>query len=175
MSDPFVGEIRMFAGYFAPNGWAFCNGQLMPISENDTLFTLLGTTYGGDGVTTFGLPDLQGRVPVHAGSLSGNSFQLGEMGGVEEVTLNTTQLPSHSHGMLASTERGSGIYTNLTGYPAASVGAGSGIYGLSDGGVRAMAPTAISAVGGSQPHSNMAPYLCVHFIISLFGNYPIPS
>lgn len=175
MSDPYLGEIRMFGGNFAPNGWAFCDGRLLPISEYDALFTLIGTTYGGDGQSTFALPNMQSRVPLHAGSLSGYSFQLGEMGGVEEVTLNTMQIPNHSHSMLASTERGSGIYSNLTGYPAATVGAGSGVYGLADGGTQAMAVNAISGTGGSQPHTNMAPYTCINFIISLFGVFPQPN
>ncbi|MYN04452.1 phage tail protein [Pseudoduganella sp. DS3] len=175
MSDPFVGEIRMFGGNFAPNGWALCDGQLLPISEYETLFNLIGTTYGGDGQSTFALPNMQSRVPLHVGSLAGYTFQLGEMAGVEEVTLNTTQIPSHSHPVLASTERGSGVYSNLTGYPAATVGAGSGVYGLSDGGTQAMAVSAIAGTGGSQPHTNMAPYTCVNFIISLYGAFPIAN
>ncbi|WP_374581742.1 phage tail protein [Pseudoduganella sp.] len=175
MSDSYLGEIRMFAGNFAPTGWAFCDGQLLQISEFDALFILLGTTYGGDGQSTFALPNLQGRVPMHAGSVGGFNFTLAEWGGVEEVTLNHTQIPSHTHAMVASTERGSGAYTNLNGYPAASVGAGSGIYGLTDGGTQAMALNAMGSAGGSQPHTNMAPYTCINFIISLYGMFPQPQ
>src|SRR5215210_2969743 len=102
MSDPYIGEIRMFGGSFAPAGWAFCSGQLIPISENDTLFTLLGTTYGGDGQSTFALPNLQSRVPMHQGTNAGQTFTLGEMGGVESVTLTTQQMPVHTHALLAS-------------------------------------------------------------------------
>src|SRR6187431_1468137 len=103
MSQPYVGEIRMFAGNFAPAGWAFCDGQLVPISENDTLFNLIGTTYGGDGQETFALPDLRGRVPLHQGSLASNTYQIGERSGVEEVTLTAQQLPTHTHALLVST------------------------------------------------------------------------
>jgi microcystin-dependent protein len=172
MSDPYIGEIRMFGGNFAPADWAFCEGQLMPISENEALFTLIGTTYGGDGQETFALPDLRGRVPLHAGTQAGRSFELGEMAGVEQVTVSTMQIPGHTHAVMASTERGSGAYANLTGYPAATVGAGSAVYGLSDGGTQAMAANAITPAGGSQPHENMAPYLGISFIISLFGIFP---
>jgi microcystin-dependent protein len=172
MSDPYIGEIRMFAGNFAPAGWAFCDGQLLPISENDPLFSLIGTIYGGDGQSTFALPNMQSRVPVHSGTLAGRSLQLGEQGGVESVTLSTQQIPLHTHTIVASTERGSGAYTNVTGYPAATVTAGSAIYGASDNNVQAMAANAINPAGGSQPHDNMAPYLGIHFIISLFGIYP---
>src|SRR6058998_75675 len=108
MSSPFIGEIRMFGGNFAPVGWAFCNGALIPISENDALFTLIGTTYGGDGQETFALPNLQGRVPIHMGTNpgSGTTFQLGELNGVEQVTLNSNQMPVHSHQLVASTQTG---------------------------------------------------------------------
>src|SRR2546423_2931994 len=106
MSQPYVGELRMFGGNFAPAGWAFAQGQLIPISQNDALFTLLGTTYGGDGQETFALPNLSGRLPLHQGTLSGTSFQLGEQGGVESVTLTTNQIPIHSHAMLCSSTAG---------------------------------------------------------------------
>jgi microcystin-dependent protein len=160
----YVGEIRMFGGNFAPAGWMFCEGQLLPISENETLFNLIGTTYGGDGQSTFALPDLRGRLPVH----QGNGFILAETGGAESITLTLQQLPSHSHPMLASLDN-AGLNTptnNLVG----QVGA-TQIY-------REVAPAvllsnqACGLVGGSQPHSNFQPYLCVDFIISLFGIFP---
>jgi microcystin-dependent protein len=167
MSQPYVGEIRMFAGSFAPAGWMFCQGQLLPISENDVLFNLIGTTYGGDGQETFALPDLQGRVPIHAG----NGFTLGEKDGVESVTLTVQQMPTHSHPMLAS----SGIGNNPN--PQGEVLAESSLATLYGTGSPSsqMAPQAISSVGGSQPHDNLQPYLCIDFIISLFGVFPSPT
>jgi len=174
MSDFYVGEIRMFAGNFAPAGWAFCEGQLLPISENETLFNLIGTTYGGDGQETFSLPDLRGRVPVHSGTHppSGRNLAFAEYGGVETVTLTVQQMPSHTHLISASGDRGTAAFTNTTGYPAATAVAGTAIYGTSNGGVVPMAVGAISMAGGAQPHENMAPYICVNFIISLFGVFP---
>jgi microcystin-dependent protein len=170
MSDPFVGEIRMFAGNFAPAGWALCQGQLMPISENDTLFNLIGTTYGGDGQETFGLPDLQSRIPIHAGQGPGISqnYQLGEKSGAESVTLTAQQIPVHNHPFLAST---SGATQTS---PANQVIAQSGqraVY-TEDTTNTNLAPSAIGPAGGSQPHDNLQPYLCVNFIISLFGIFP---
>jgi|ERR1051325_3789614 microcystin-dependent protein len=167
MSQPYVGEIRMFGGSFAPAGWAFCAGQLMPISQNDTLFNLIGTTYGGDGQSTFALPDLQGRAPLHQGTLNGITYQIGEKAGVESVTLTTQQIPVHNHSVLANTA----IAQNPQ--PQDSIlGQGSGmqIYITDTGSQNFGAP--ISVVGGSQPHENMMPYLCVSFIISLFGVFP---
>ncbi len=176
MSDFYIGEIRLFAGNFAPAGWAFCDGTLLPISENDALFQLIGTTYGGDGQNTFALPDLRGRVPLHSGThSSGRTFQLGEQAGAETVTLTTQQIPSHTHLIVASGERGSAAFTNTTGYPAATAVAGTAIYGTSDGNVQAMAANAIASTGGSQAHENMAPYLGVNFIIALGGVYPTPT
>ncbi|HEY6324185.1 MAG TPA: tail fiber protein [Thermoanaerobaculia bacterium] len=167
MSQPYVGEIRMFAGNFAPAGWMFCEGQLLPISEYETLFNLIGTTYGGDGQSTFGLPDLRGRLPIH----QGNGFTLAETGGVETVTLTVSQIPAHSHPYLATTN------PDNAASPANSL-AGQ----LSSGGLvklysgvaptAVMAPTAITSTGGSQPHDNFQPYLCIDFIISLFGVFP---
>jgi microcystin-dependent protein len=169
MSQPYVGEIRMFGGNFAPAGWMFCEGQLLPISENETLFQLIGTTYGGDGQSTFALPDLRGRIPIH----QGNGFILAETGGVEEVTLTVNQIPAHSHPLLASsnTAAGAAVAGQVM---AASTGATISPYG-SDNPQTNLAPTSISSVGGSQPHSNMQPYLCVSFIISLFGIFPSPT
>jgi microcystin-dependent protein len=169
MAQPYVGEIRMFAGNFAPAGWMFCEGQLLPISENETLFQLIGTTYGGDGESTFALPDLRGRIPIH----QGNGFILAETGGAEEITLTVSQIPAHSHPFLASTGAGS------SGSPANSVPAnGSAVAAFlyfQDNPNVNMAPQSISPIGGSQPHTNFQPYLCVDFIISLFGIFPSPT
>jgi microcystin-dependent protein len=162
----------MFGGNFAPAGWAFCNGQLMAISENDTLFTLIGTTYGGDGQSTFGLPDLQSRVPLHAGTGSdGISYVLGEKAGVESVTLTTNQIPLHSHTLFGSTDLGT---TNApaNGVPASLTAAQGNLpYGTGNP-PRNLDPSSISPVGGSQPHDNLQPYLAISFIISLFGVFP---
>lgn len=169
MSEPFVGEIRMFAGNFAPRGWAFCDGQLLAVSQNDALFSLLGTIYGGDGRTTFGLPDLRGRVPIHAGQGPGLSDRrLGSKAGAENVTLTVNQLPSHTHPLSGSTTNG------LDPNPAGNVLAGSTVLepyynGPPD---TAMAPTAITSVGGGYSHTNLMPFLCVYFIIALLGIYP---
>jgi microcystin-dependent protein len=168
VSDPFIGEIRMFGGNFPPSGWAFCNGALMAIAENDALFTLIGTTYGGDGQSTFGLPDLQGRVPIHQGTLNGVTFTMGEKAGVESVTLSTQQLPTHSHPFLASKGPGNNNSPtgNVTGESAAVK-----IY-FADAPVVPMNAEAVTPVGGSQPHENMQPYLAISYIISLFGIFP---
>ena len=164
MSQPYVGEIRMFAGNFAIAGWMFCEGQLLPISEYETLFNLIGTTYGGDGQSTFALPDLRGRLPIH----QGGGFILAENGGAEDVTLTTSQIPAHSHPVLASQNAGSAAQPqgNLTAQNASVT-----IYRAQAGGLT-MNPSAVGSTGGSQPHSNFQPYLCVNFIISLFGVFP---
>jgi microcystin-dependent protein len=166
MAQPYVGEIRMFGGNFAPAGWMFCEGQLLPISENETLFQLIGTTYGGDGESTFALPDLRGRLPLHFG----NGFTLAQTGGVEDVTLPVQQIPAHPHPLLGTVNQGAqnppaqqvlaqsptqNAFPYGTDVPPATLNAGS-----------------ISPVGGSQPHTNFQPYLCVDFIISLFGIFP---
>lgn len=166
MSDPFLGEIRMFAGSFAPAGWALCNGQQMPISENDALFTLIGTTYGGDGQETFNLPDLQSRVPMHIG----NGVVLGEAGGVESVTLTVNQAPTHTHPLLGSTALGSSTTPQNLVLAQDNI-AGADLY-IEDTPTANMAATAIVPVGGSQPHENMQPYLVINFIISLVGVFP---
>jgi microcystin-dependent protein len=165
MAQPYVGEIRMFGGNFAPAGWMFCEGQLLPISENETLFQLIGTTYGGDGQSTFALPDLRGRIPIH----QGNGFILAETGGAEEVTLTVNQMPAHSHPFLASNDTATAIGPggNLLG----STNVGKKVYASAASPVIAMAQ-AIGGTGGSQPHTNFQPYLCVDFIISLFGIFP---
>lgn len=164
MSQPFVGEIRMFAGNFAPAGWQFCDGSVLPISEFETLFNLIGTTYGGDGQTTFAVPDLRGRLPIH----QGNGFTLAETGGAETVTLTAAQTPVHSHAFLASTDNGTTI--NPAGNsPARFVGNNAYLQAIPN---VAFAANSIGNDGGSQPHDNMQPYLCVSFIISLFGIFP---
>jgi microcystin-dependent protein len=167
MAQPYVGEIRMFAGNFAPAGWMFCEGQLLPISENETLFQLIGTTYGGDGQSTFALPDLRGRIPIH----QGNGFILAETGGAEEITLTVSQIPAHSHPMLASGDGGNQVS------PANSLIANvSAVFPYIESPPNVtMNAQAISSVGGSQPHNNFQPYLCVDFIISLFGIFPSPT
>jgi len=166
MAQPYVGEIRMFAGNFPPAGWMFCEGQLLPISENETLFQLIGTTYGGDGQSTFALPDLRGRLPIH----QGNGFILAEPGGAEEITLTVNQVPAHNHQWLAS-EASATSLTPLGNVPAEA----SKRFYVAPSSVSAMAPTAMSLTGGSQPHTNFQPYLCVNFIISLFGIFPSPT
>ena len=166
MSDPYVGEIRMFGGNFAPVGWAFCAGQTIPISENDTLFTLIGTTYGGDGQETFKLPDLQGRTPVH----QGNGHVIGEVGGVESVTLSTQQIPVHNHAWVATTNTGT-LPDPGNNILARTNTPGVFLYGTDVPDVQ-LNNQSIQPVGGSQPHDNMAPYLVVSYIISLYGIFP---
>jgi microcystin-dependent protein len=165
MVQPYIGEIRIFAGSYAPAGWAFCNGQQLAISENDALFTLIGTTYGGDGQETFNLPDMRGRLPMHQQL---NAFTLGEMAGTEEVTLTTQQIPVHNHAFLATTALA--IETG----PANNVPAqGTSIQlFVEDAADVQMANTMLAPTGGSQPHTNFHPYLVVNFIISLFGEFP---
>jgi microcystin-dependent protein len=173
MAQPFIGEIRMFGGNFPPSGWAFCEGQLMPISENDTLFNLIGTTYGGDGQETFGLPNLSGRLPMHAGQGPGisQSYQIGEMAGVETVTLTTQQIPVHNHPMLATNQNPVALPTGaMMGVPNAGP-PGTVIYGT-DAPLTTLNQAGNQVVGGSQPHENMQPYLAISFIISLFGVFP---
>ena len=167
MAQPYVGEIRMFAGNFPPAGWMFCEGQLLPISENETLFQLIGTTYGGDGESTFALPDLRGRIPIH----QGNNFILAETGGAEEITLTVQQIPAHSHPLLAAAITGDQI-TPGGNVPASSFNVTPYINDAPLGNFNA---GAVTIVGGSQPHTNFQPYLCVDFIISLFGIFPSPT
>jgi len=171
MAQPYVGEIRIFAGNFAPAGWMFCEGQLLPISENEVLFQLIGTTYGGDGQSTFALPDLRGRLPIHQGTQQGTSYTIGQNGGTEEVTLTVNQIPVHGHAMTAAAVGGNA--TSPAGnLPASSFGVTPYINDVPSGNFNA---AAIMPVGGSQPHSNFQPYLCVDFIISLFGIFPSPT
>lgn len=164
MSSPFIGEIRMFGGNFAPVGWAFCDGSLIPISENDALFNLIGTTYGGDGQNTFALPDLRSRVPIHVGP----GFALGQTGGAESVTLTTSQIPAHSH--TPQCVSGAGNLQSPAGGVWAQPSVGSDYSDVAPSLV--MDPAAIGPAGGSQPHDNMIPFLTVNFILSLFGLFP---
>jgi microcystin-dependent protein len=157
----------MFAGNFPPNGWMFCEGQPLPISENDVLFQLIGTTYGGDGQETFNLPNLASRVPMHAGTNAGQTFQLGEAAGTEQETLSTQQIPAHTHALLAS---GTLANTQTPGGNVLALGSGQ-IY-TSNESLTLMSNQSIAPVGGSQPHENVQPYLCINFIISLFGVFP---
>lgn len=169
MSEPFVGEIRMFAGNFAPRGWAFCDGQLLAVSQNDALFSLFGSVYGGDGRTTFGLPDLRGRIPIHAGQGPGLSERrLGAKGGEENVTLTVNQLPSHTHPLQATQSQASN--TSPAGRAFAPTTFGDVYSSRFD--PQNMSSQAITTVGGSRSHTNLMPFLCVHFIVALVGIYP---
>jgi len=178
MGQPYVGEIRMFGGSFAPAGWALCQGQLMPISENDVLFNLIGTTYGGDGQETFGIPDLQGRLPIHQGTGTGlSTFQIGQEGGTENVTLTTQQMPVHNHTPTAN----NGLGTAAT--PANAIFANCSSTNVntyfapfdSNQPQVVLGNNTIAPDGGNQPHSNIQPTLCLTYIISLFGVYPSPT
>jgi len=169
MAQPYVGEIRMFAGNFPPAGWMFCEGQLLPISENETLFQLIGTTYGGDGQSTFGLPDLRGRLPIH----QGNGFILAQTGGAEQITLAVNQMAAHTHALLGTTNPGTQNQPSNE-VLAQSPTTNAFPYGT-DNPPTTLSPSSISSIGGNQPHTNFQPYLCVDFIISLFGIFPSPS
>ena len=170
MAQPYVGEIRMFAGNFAPAGWMFCDGTQLPISENETLFQLIGTTFGGDGQETFNLPDLRGRVPIHQGTnpSTGSTYTLGQMAGTESITLTTQQIPSHPHALTATTNVGT--QANPGGNILAnSQGPQPYIQENPDNNLNAQA---LGPAGGSQPHENRQPFLGINFIISLFGLFP---
>lgn len=165
--DPFIGEIRLFAGNFAPRGWAFCDGFLLPIAQNTALFSILGTSFGGDGRTTFGLPDLRGRVPVHPGTGPGlTTRSLGEKGGSETAALTIDQMPGHGHRVTASSTRGDSAD------PANNVFAGDPDEPYIASGTEAMSAATIQSTGGGQPHANVQPFLGLHFIIALVGIYP---
>jgi microcystin-dependent protein len=175
MAQPYIGEIRMFAGNFNPSGWEFCNGQLMPISENDTLFVVIGTTYGGDGQETFGLPNLQSRIPLHMGTdaATGTTFQIGEAAGVEQVTLTVAQIPAHNHPLTATNDSGSQANAGN-----AVLAAQSPVSIYRPNATPPNVPmnaSSVGAAGGSQPHDNMQPYTCINYIISLFGLFPSPN
>jgi microcystin-dependent protein len=168
MSEPFVGEIRMFAGNFAPRGWAFCDGQLLAVSQNDALFSLFGTIYGGDGRTTFGLPEMRGRIPIHQGAGPGlSNRQLGSKSGSERATVSANAIGAHSHSFTASNAAaGDGSPVGKT----MATPSGSNIYGT--GATSAMSASTITVTGEGQPHTNLMPSLCVNFIVALFGIYP---
>lgn len=172
MGEPYIGEIRMFGGSFPPAGWAFCEGQLMAISENDALFTLIGTTYGGDGQETFALPDLQGRIPLHMGTgPDGTTYTIGEKAGVESVTLTVNQIPTHTHVPIANST--AGTVSSPAGATWSAAGTGEQIFSEPPNPpAGTMHVNGILPTGGSQPHDNMAPYLVISFIISLFGVFP---
>jgi microcystin-dependent protein len=175
MSAPYIGEIRIFAGNFNPNGWAFCDGALMAISENDALFNLIGTTYGGDGQSTFGLPDLRGRVPIHMGTLSGTTYVIGQNGGVESVTITTQTMASHNHPLLAT--NANSVLSPANAELAVVSSSQQGIVLYNSGGApnTNLNPTGFGLSGGNQPHDNLQPYQGLNFIISLFGIYPSPT
>lgn len=169
MATPFIGEIRPFGFNFPPVGWALCNGQLLPIAEYDALFAIIGTTYGGDGQNTFGVPDLRGRMPVHIGSIN----QLGQSGGVESVTLQTSQLPPHSHGVMASADL-AGATTPAGNVPGAKPRGGVDVYAAATA-LTPLAAGGVSTAGSSQAHDNLQPSLVMNFCISLYGIFPTPS
>lgn len=172
MAQPYVGEIRIFGGNFAPAGWMFCSGQLLPISENETLFQLIGTTYGGDGQSTFALPDLQGRIPLHWGTgSSGTSYLLGERSGVETVTLTTQQLPTHTHPAAVTDTGQTNAATGAKLANATSTQTGVRLFS-NVGPTDVMNAQTILPVGGNQAHENCQPFLCLQYIISLFGIFP---
>jgi microcystin-dependent protein len=168
MGSPYVGEIRQFAGNFAPNGWSFCNGATLSIAQNDVLFNLIGTTYGGDGVNTFNLPNLQGRFPIHQGTQQGGpTYVIGQLGGNESVTLLTTQLPAHTHGVAAASV--GGIDNPAGNFWAAST---AKVYTAAPGNLLMNPNSLPPSGGGGQPHDNMSPFLVMNYIISLFGIFP---
>ncbi|HYE26928.1 MAG TPA: tail fiber protein [Allosphingosinicella sp.] len=170
MAQPFIGEIRLFAGNFNPAGWEFCDGQLIPISENDALFTLIGTTYGGDGQETFALPNLQSRIPLHQGDGPSTSSRIiGESGGVESVTLTVQQIPAHSHPMVVSGNTGTGTAPQNN---VLASGSPVSVFRPATIPNQPMNAAAVGPTGGSQPHDNMHPFLCINYIISMFGLFP---
>jgi microcystin-dependent protein len=180
MSNPFLGEVRIFAGNFNPRGWAFCAGQLLPISQNDALYALIGTTFGGDGQVTFGLPDLRGRIPVGQGTGAGlSSYVVGQAAGTESVTLTINQMPSHTHQLNASTAKGDQPIPTTTSVPA-TPDAGNpnttATYYVQPTPnpltASTLAPTTVGVQGGNQPHDNIMPSLCVNYIIALEGVFP---
>lgn len=178
MSEPFLGEIKIIAWNFPPKGWAFCNGQLLPINQNQALFAILGTTYGGNGQTTFGLPNLEGRVPAHVG----NGIVLGQLGGQQSHTLNISELPAHTHALVVDNVGADTTSANGN-TPASTLTVAQGIAARTDGTTTpvtifapspnsTMNPAAVVATGGNQPHENMSPYLVVNFVIALQGIFP---
>ncbi len=170
MADPFVAEIRIFAGNFAPTGWAFCNGQLLPLSQNTALFSLLGTMYGGNGKSNFALPDLQGRAPMHQGQGPGLSLRdIGETGGSETVSLLQSEIPVHNHNLMAINDVGDINTPTGNGLARSS---GAAVYAASGPPVTQLSPIAAGPTGSDLPHNNRQPYLCMTFIIAMQGVYP---
>jgi microcystin-dependent protein len=167
--EPFLAEIIMFAGNFAPRGWALCDGQILPINQNQSLYSLLGTTYGGDGQTSFALPDLRGRAPIHVGSRSGPSYQLGQKGGAERVTLSKSEIPAHTHTGKLSVSSGSGEEANPSGQYIASH---QGAFKEEPTGANSLRGLVIDDNGGGQPHNNMQPFGCLNYIIAIQGIFP---
>jgi microcystin-dependent protein len=174
LAQPYIGEVRMFAGNFAPAGWMFCEGQTISISENESLFQLIGTTYGGDGESSFALPNLAGRIPIHMGQgPDGTTYQLAEMAGTEQETLTIQQMPAHSHTLLATSSGGTispanALLTRPTGQQGVQTYAAAAQ-------TTALNTATVQGAGGNQPHANLQPYLCVNFIISMFGIFPSPT
>lgn len=172
MSEPFIGEIRIFGGGFAPRGWALCNGQLLPINANTALFSILGTTYGGNGRTTFALPDLRGRAPLQAGQAPGlSNYALGETVGDVSVTLTSNEMPDHTHVPAGSSSAGTDVKPGNGLWAIPGAGRGVDAYTNGTGDVK-MSPSVLSVIGGGQPHNNMPPYLVVNYIIALEGIFP---
>ena len=172
MADPFVAEIRIFPFNFAPKGWAFCDGQLLPLSQNTALFSLLGTTYGGNGKSNFALPDLQGRAPMHPGQGPGLSLHdLGEQSGVETVTLLQSEMPAHTHSVMANAAQADLQSPSPARVLARSAG-GPAYQSNSSANIVPMAPQALTPAGGDQPHNNLQPYLTLYFNIALQGVFP---
>lgn len=170
MAQPYIGEIRQFGGNFAPVGWQFCRGQIISIAENEVLYQLIGTTYGGNGVETFGLPDLQGRIPLHMGTQGDIPYVIGQKAGVESVTLTTQQIPAHTHVPSASTTGGSDNPSGAVWGPSTSGNA----YAAAPGSL-SLGATTVNPAGGSQPHDNMHPFTAVSYIIAMYGVFPTQS
>lgn len=170
MAQSFIGEIRCFGFNFSPQGWAFCNGQLISISQNAALFNLIGTTYGGDGLTTFALPDLRSRVPVHQGSFAGVTYVMGQVGGVENVTLTTQEIPAHNH-LIVATSNAATLKRPVQNTFYAASSSGNNFYEAGTT-LTALANNTVSSAGGGQPHNNIQPYLTLNWCIAMFGIFP---
>lgn len=176
MSQPFIGEIRMFGFSRTPNGWQRCDGTLLAISENDALFSLIGTTYGGDGQTTFGVPDLRGRLPIHQGQGSGlSNYTIGQKAGSEQVTVLSTQMPAHTHTLVASTGAASTVTPGASLLPGSVSGESFYVTDITGATPLPMSPQSTSTAGGSQPHENCMPTLTVQYCIAIYGIYPSRS
>ena len=175
MSEAYISQVMAFGFGFAPKNWALCNGQILSIQQNTAMFSLLGTTFGGNGQTTFGLPNLQGRVPLHRGTFNGWTYQLGEVGGAETVTITTSTMPAHTHGFFGTTDNASNPQPTVDGVALAKIAAGSGTpgnYYAPDATPQILNPTSLSTVGGNQAHANLQPYLTINWCICQYGIYP---